>query len=112
MKILKLLKNEIHFDNDFKLLFNHDQDCCENVYADCGNIQAIHNVNTLIYESDFDIDLQLEFVENVGVHLINKSGMKYLISCYNIQDGYYSSSLTVDLVKTWGEVPKQTNHNI
>ena len=106
MKIIKLLINEIQFDNDFKLIFNHNQDCCEDVYADCENIQAMSHVNTPIYESDFDIDIRLEFVKDVGVHIFNKSGMKYLISCYNIQNGYYSDSLTVSLVKDWGEVPK------
>ena len=93
MKILKLEENKITFSNGYILQFTHDQDCCENVYADCKQIQALSHMNTPIYESEFDEALQFELAEGVGVHLINKSGMKYLISCYNQQNGYYSDRL-------------------
>lgn len=54
MKIKKLLENQIHFDNGYKIVFNHEQDCCEEVYADCENIQAMSHVNTPLYDSEFD----------------------------------------------------------
>lgn len=89
MKIIQLEEDKITFDNGHVLLFNHNQDCCENVYADCINIQALSHVNAPLYESEFDEIIKYEIVQEIGIQLINQSGMKYLISCYNRQNGYY-----------------------
>ena len=93
MKITKLVENKITFDNGSVLCFLHDQQCCENVWADCENIQAMNGINDPIYEAEFDETLPFELVEEIGICIINKSGMKYLISCYNQQNGYYSDEL-------------------
>lgn len=34
MKIKEILDNKIKFDNGYELEAYHEQDCCENVYAD------------------------------------------------------------------------------
>jgi hypothetical protein len=93
MKITTLEENKITFENGHVLAFYHDQNCCETVYADCENIQAMSHMNTPIYKAEFDENLKYEMAEGIGIYLINKSNMKYLISCYNKQNGYYSDKL-------------------
>ena len=93
MKITKLERDKITFDNGSVLQFIHFQDCCEDVWADCKNIQAMNGINDPIYEAEFDETLPYELVEDIGIQIFNKSGMKYLISCYNQQNGYYSDEL-------------------
>jgi hypothetical protein len=93
MKILTLKDNKITFEDGYILKFKHDQECCESVYADCENIQSLHNINDYIYEAEFNVPPEFEMAEGIGVHLIAKSGMKYLISCYNQQNGFYSDEL-------------------
>lgn len=97
MKIVELSDDQITFDNGHVLAFFHEQECCEEVFADCENIQAMNNINTPIYEAEFDCSLPYELVDGVGISLINTYNMKYLISCYDIQNGYYSSNLTAYL---------------
>lgn len=98
MKIILLEEDKITFNNNSVLLFNHRQDCCEYVYADCKNIQAMSHMNSPIYESEFDEIIKYEIVDEIGIQLINQNGMKYLISCYNRQNGYYSDRLEMFLL--------------
>ena len=37
MRILKITEDSIEFDNGKDISFEHDQDCCENNYADLSN---------------------------------------------------------------------------
>lgn len=93
MKIKKITDGAIEFDNGNVLEFFHYTSCCEQVYADTRNIQAMSHVNFPVYEAEFDENLVVEMVSGIGVQLINVNGMKYLISCYDSQNGYYSDQL-------------------
>jgi len=93
MKIKRIFEDTIVFDNGNVLKFFHYNDCCEQVYADTENIQALSHANFPVYEADFDEDLVIEMVMDIGVQLVNVNGMKYLISCYDIQNGCYSDQL-------------------
>lgn len=69
--------------------FVHDQDCCEDVYAD---IQALKDTG---FEDDMTITkqtLKFELVEGYGIRMNG-----YGIPCYNKQNGYYSDHITVSV---------------
>lgn len=83
MKITKITNKGITFDNGVVIQDHHDQDCCEQVYAD---FMAL--VDTTIFDEDFK-KLDVKLVE-FGVSLNN-----YFIPCYNIQNGYYSNKLEI-----------------
>lgn len=103
MKITLKSEDLIYFDNGFAIRFDHYQDCCENVYADCENIQSLSTENFPYDEVEFNEPPEFFMEEGVGVVLVAKTGMKYLISCYNKQNGYYSSNLSMSFINADGE---------
>lgn len=102
MKIVKIGNcggnQYIKFDNGEMLTANHWQECCEYVYADFENMQVMG-----VQPENFVWANELDFFENVldsivpiaevGFYLVSKQGICILVSCYNEQNGYYSSDL-------------------
>jgi hypothetical protein len=105
MKI-KEIDDEILFDNGHRIYYHHDQDCCENVYADF-KVLNDYNLSTKtgktinIKDIDFpdDIDKNIEYIEEMGFNIISKIGEKFFIPCYNSQNGYYGSDLELIILK-------------
>lgn len=87
----------------YVLKYEHQQDCCEEVYADFESIprEVLCNggYQDDIRHVDFeeDIDKLIEEVDGQGFMLCGKDGTKVLVNCYDIQNGYYSSNLAVIL---------------
>ena len=106
MKISALSEDIIKFDNGSSLCFEHYQNCCERVYADCEGIQSLSTENFPYNEVEFDEPPLFFMQSGVGVVLVAKTGMKYLISCYNRQNGYYSSDLSMSFFNSKGEETK------
>lgn len=106
MKIKEINEEKIIFDNGYKLEYYHEQDCCENVYADF-EILRTYNLSTKtgktikIEEIDFEEDLEklIEGKVEAGFNMISKIGEKFFVPCYNEQNGYYSSELELILYK-------------
>lgn len=78
----------------------HDQDCCESVYADFGNINHYLSQLTAEYEQ-----IVIEGVKDMGFLIGFKSKYRdvyplenILIPCYNEQNGYYSDSLSLQII--------------
>jgi hypothetical protein len=77
----------------------HDQECCENVYADFSVLELYakdiigKTVEHLIVKGVEDVGFLLCFYDD------SDSLAKALICCYNSQNGYYSSALTLVLEK-------------
>jgi len=82
MKIKEITNDHILFDNGTEVTYYHNQDCCENVYADFEQLKT-----TTIMNEEFKT-LEFKFIPGVGIKL-----KSYLIPCYNSQNGYYSSDL-------------------
>lgn len=70
-----------------KIVFSHDQDCYENVWAD---VTALQDTG---FENDIDItkqNLKIELVKGYGIRLNG-----YGIPFYNEQNGYYSDTIDI-----------------
>lgn len=94
----------ILFDDGMMLVGHHDQDCCENVYADWEHLKD----ESGFMNADFS-DLKIE--EFNGLHCgIRVCGgkRKFFVPCYNEQNGYYSDILDIALVNT----KKQKNQQV
>lgn len=99
MKV-KSIGTGIEFDDGSYLFDDHDQECYEQVYADFPAMVAMVDGK----ENSIDIT-KLDFFENImdsivpidglGFYIVTKQGICLLVSCYNIQNGYYSSELTL-----------------
>ena len=104
MKIAKLEENIILFDNGTTLTGEHEQGCCENVYADF-EVLGTYNLSPRtgekinIYEIDFDDELYgaIEMVEGEGFCVKSLNGEKFFVPCYNNQNGHYSNQLDLTL---------------
>lgn len=104
MTVKEIKEEGIEFDNGFLLTHDHWQDCCECVYADWKNMQVLTNV----FENSFDISSlefdetkklkeYIEVKESIGFTIESNNGIKLLVSCYDVQNGYYSNNLTLQL---------------
>lgn len=103
MKITNIYADGILFDNGKTLMDYHSQDCCENVYADWTNATLVSAMpsaaanmdisNLNFYENILDM---IKIKEGVGFSIISDEGFEIFVYCYNIQNGYYSSSLSLD----------------
>lgn len=113
MKIVSINATEILFDNGKKLISEHDQDCCELVFADFENIQVMG-----VREKNYVNADELDFFENIldsvvpiedlGFYLVTKQGICLLVSCYNIQNGYYSDKLILRYGNKCKDISKYT----
>lgn len=113
MKIVSINTTEILFDNGKKLTSEHDQDCCELVFADFENMQVMGEREKNYVNAD-----ELDFFENIldsvvpiedlGFYLVTKQGICLLVSCYNIQNGYYSDELILRYGDECKDISKYT----
>ncbi len=94
---------EFVFEDGEKLRLEglHDQDCCENVYAD---FSVLKYYSEAIKEGDFS-QMVIKGVEGMGFLLCFLNGRDYefegnvkiLVPCYNSQNGYYSGELRLGI---------------
>lgn len=88
MKIKKITDEVILFDNDMIITFDHDQDCCEDNYAD------FEQLDDLARNYEFDENLKFEAVEEAGFRFGDNKAM-FFVPCYSEQNGYYSSDIDI-----------------
>lgn len=91
----------------YELLDIHSRDCCEEVYADWEHMayypsipsgNARESLTQIKLVGDIESPDFIEPVEGVGFKIKCEQGY-ILVSCYNIQNGYYSSDLAIRCVK-------------
>ena len=97
---VKHIGAEIEFDDGSYLFHDHRQECYEQVYADFPAMVAMVDGK----ENSIDIT-KLDFFENImdsivpidglGFYIVTKQGICLLVSCYDNQNGFYSSKLTL-----------------
>lgn len=89
MKIIKCGNDEgVVFGNGNSLYDYHIADCCENNYADWEQLEE----SALSY--DFDEDSFKIVPNDYGFRFGDKS-RTFFVPCYTIQNGYYSSDVTI-----------------
>ena len=88
MKIIKINKDEIQFDNGKSITYHHEQDCCEDVYADFNQLDSVGRYHT------FEEPLAFESVDDYGFRFGNPGAM-FFIPCYSEQNGYYSHEIEI-----------------
>ena len=95
MKIKEITEAYITFDNDNRIWFDHDQDCCEYNYAD------FKQIDDLALEWEFDEDLKFESCPDSGFRFGNEGHMVF-VPCYSYQNGYYTTWLDIYYGHNWG----------
>jgi hypothetical protein len=89
-KIIKAEENLILFSDGTEITANHDSDCCEWNYADCGQLDDIA-LNT-----EFDTsNLVFEAIEDAGFRFGNAPNKMFFVPCYSAQNGYYSCNVEI-----------------
>jgi len=89
MKIKYINEDSIQFDNGTALTFDHDQDCCENNYADFKQIEKS------ALDVEFGKWLLFEGVEEKGFRFGGVGTPMFFIPCYSCQNGYYSTDIQI-----------------
>lgn len=108
MKIREVIGGKIIFDNNSYLLDYHEQDCCEEVYADFEYIKDYNSIEG--NKTVFDLEFNENFIENIelvkgeGFKFFDVNGNAIFVPCYNIQNGYYSDYLDLYYYKDKKEI--------
>ena len=89
MKIRYVTDDHILFDNGNTITFDHDQDCCENNYADFMQLDD----EARAYDYD-EKNMRFEAVEGSGFRFGDNRRM-FFVPCYSDQDGYYSDKIEI-----------------
>lgn len=83
VEIVGINYDTISLSNGDVIFHNHDADCCEHNYADFASLE-----DTTFMEQKFN---ELVFEKSEYGFLLNG----YLVNCYTIQNGYYSSDVDI-----------------
>jgi len=81
---------------NMKITSKHEQDCCENVYAEFSVFEHYaESINGMGISK-----MEIKAVEDMGVVFFfygngDDTHIGVLVNCYNIQNGYYSSDLSL-----------------
>lgn len=89
MKIYEITEDAIIFDNGNEITYEHEQDCCENNYADFSQLEDLAKT------VNFDENLTFEEIEGYGFRFGNPNGKMFFVPCYSDQNGYYSSDIDI-----------------
>ena len=89
MKIKEINDDYIIFEDDSRISFDHEQDCCEWNYAD------FRQLDDLARAHDFNMkELHFNAVEDSGFRFGDNRRM-FFVPCYSVQNGYYSSDINI-----------------
>lgn len=89
MRIKEVNENMILFDNGNSITFDHEQDCCEQNYADFEQLDDIART------VEFERPLEFQACEGQGFLFGNRPGKMFFVPCYSCQNGYYSSDVDI-----------------
>ena len=89
----KIQNNLVTLENGITISYYHEQECCEDVYAD--------------FEALKDTTFENEVIEIPVIEKVTDKGIRingYFVPCYNSQNGYYSNDLSLIIKSKNGEV--------
>lgn len=93
-KIIYTWTDTIRFDNGVEIECCHQQDCCEDVWADC------RSIDDLVENLEFDTNNLVFEALDTGFRFGNNASNMIFVPCYNEQNGYYSGDITVYLKRS------------
>ena len=82
VKVVKRDSGGVEFTDGTTITHFHDQDCCEDVYADWSSLD----------DTGFD-DTEFTKIVIKGNPLVGIVLNEFAVNCYNSQNGYYSDEL-------------------
>lgn len=88
VSVISINKDGVTFSDGTTICDKHEQDCCEAVYAEW---EAL--IEQVFSSSEYR---ELEIWGHGGLGIIINS---FTVPCYNIQNGYYSSQLSLIITK-------------
>ena len=91
MKIVKVDRDAIYFDNGSEITYDHDQCCCEYNYAEFEYL----NDDKICLNTDFKEPLIFEKTGGYGFRFGNKPLKMFFVPCYSEQNGFYDNSLRI-----------------
>jgi hypothetical protein len=100
-KVIKVNDESITFDCGATLASYHEQDCCEHHYLSFDNLD-ITDFDGL--EFDLSNDKFFNRIENFGIELVPLIGFTVKVPGYGINNGYYTSNLSLVLIKDNKEI--------
>ena len=89
MKIKKITSEKILFDNGNEITFDHDQDCCEDNYAD------FEQLDDIARNAEFSPKLKFKAVNEAGFRFGDSPRNMYFVPCYSEQNGYYTTHIDI-----------------
>lgn len=92
LKVLKVDKESIEFENGVRLYSDHQQDCCENHYLNFADL-TIRDFEGL--EFDLTGNTFFKRIEGYGIELVPIKGHSVKVPGYGSNNGYYSSNLSL-----------------
>lgn len=93
VKINKVTDEYIEFSNGDRIVFDHEQDCCECNFADFQQIEeTAKNV-------EFTLPIDFEIVNDYGFRFGNQPLKMFFIPCYSCQNGYYTTNISIYYAK-------------
>lgn len=102
-KVVSVDEHGIQFDNGILLSSDHCNDCCESHYLDFEHI-SIEDFQDLQF--DLSGDNFFNEIEDYGIELVPIVGHSVKIPGYGYNNGYYSSDLSLVLIKE-GKILKE-----
>ena len=96
VKVTKVEQYSIHFEEDYFLTSEHEQDCCEAHYLSFEHL-TLDDFKDLTF--DLSSDTFFGKIEDYGIRLNPIKGHFIQIPGYSDNNGYYSSNLTLVLEK-------------
>lgn len=105
MKVVKIIKDGLRFDDGTMIYSDHDQDCCESHWLSLDDY-TVDDFEGL--EFDLSRDDFFERIEDYGIALLPLNGHPIRIPGYGSNNGYYSSNLSL-VVEKDGKILKSYN---
>lgn len=103
LKVVKVTRDDIEFNNGYKIYSDHQQDCCEHHYLDFSNL-TIEDFDNL----EFDLTDENFFnrIEDYGIELKPIKGFSVKVPGYGYNNGYYGSNIDLVVENKEGKVIK------
>lgn len=100
LKVVKIIDDELIFDNGTKLYSDHDQYCCEHHYLNFSGLE-LDEFDDLVF--DLSDDTFFRPIEGFGVELVPINGHSVRVAGYGYNNGYYGSNIDLVMVDAVGK---------